>query len=288
MKTLVYFALCYVAGLWFIVNRVWNHEWSRALKLNSGGVHANVTNLTKRHVVPGIALIVPTRDRDDQWMVFKEYMCGFWESSEVQVHIWRIEQTPEMSFNRAWLFNVGLSLCQEDPLSCIAVHDVDLLPEPGVDYTSCPLPTLLSSEAEHFGWGAPYLHYAGGVVLASPEHWMQVNGMSNRFWGWGGEDDELYERFRGKGLLIDGDMPRRPAKGFGRFRKIREGHNVKPKIAEEYDKNVAILAEAQRNMLDPGSDGVSQTAFALEGQVETEHQECNPWVTVHTARVRVV
>jgi len=289
MKPLVYFGLCYVAGLWFIVNNIWNHEWSRTLK-RSSPVMPNAT----KQVVPGIALIVPTRDRGDQWRIFKGHMCSFWGSGEVPMHIWRIEQTPERSFNRAWLFNVGLKLFKEGPyvpLSCIVVHDVDLLPEPGVNYTSCPLPTLVSSEAEHFNWGAPYDHYAGGVFMASPEHWGEVNGMSNQFWGWGGEDDELYERFKRKGLLIDGNTLRRPAKGFGRFSKIKEGHNVRPKVAEEYNQNVAILTQAQRNMVDPANDGLIQAAFALQGQVETERHACdnhNPMVTVHTATVGVV
>lgn len=30
----------------------------------------------------------------------------------------------------------------------------------------------------------------------------QCNGMSNRFWGWGREDDEFYRRFRAAGLQV--------------------------------------------------------------------------------------
>jgi hypothetical protein len=241
-------------------------------------------------ILAGVALIVPIRDRGDQWRVFKDHMCAFWGSSDVPMHIWRIEQTPERSFNRAWLFNVGLRLCQEGPLSCIVVHDVDLLPEPGVNYTACPVPTLVSSEAEHFNWGAPYDHYAGGVFMAKPEHWVEVNGMSNLFWGWGGEDDELYERFKRKGLLGDGGAVRRPVHGTGRFRKITVGHYVKPKVSEEYDQNVALLIGMQNGRLDPADDGLRQTAFALQGRVETERHACdnNSMVTVHTVRVGFV
>lgn len=30
----------------------------------------------------------------------------------------------------------------------------------------------------------------------------QCNGMSNRFWGWGREDDEFYRRIKGAGLQV--------------------------------------------------------------------------------------
>jgi hypothetical protein len=170
------------------------------------------------------------------------------------------------------------------------VHDVDLLPEPGVDYTDCSSPTHIASETEHFNWGFPYENFAGGVFLASASHWTQVNGMSNSFWGWGGEDDELFERFKRKGLLIDGQRPRRPAKGFGRFAKIKEGHNVRAKVPEEYNQNVAILTQAQRNMLDSADDGLRQTTFALHGQVSTTSHACNNGarITVYTATVGLV
>lgn len=36
------------------------------------------------------------------------------------------------------------------------------------------------------------------VVLLS----LQCNGMSNRFWGWGREDDEFYRRIKGAGLQV--------------------------------------------------------------------------------------
>lgn len=40
---------------------------------------------------------------------------------------------------------------------------------------------------------------AGMVPLS-----FQCNGMSNRFWGWGREDDEFYRRIKGAGLQVRG------------------------------------------------------------------------------------
>lgn len=35
----------------------------------------------------------------------------------------------------------------------------------------------------------------GGVEGFRAEHYQEVNGFPNRFWGWGGEDDDLYARY---------------------------------------------------------------------------------------------
>ena len=35
----------------------------------------------------------------------------------------------------------------------------------------------------------------GGVEGFWSEHFRTVNGFPNRFWGWGGEDDDLFVRF---------------------------------------------------------------------------------------------
>ena len=40
----------------------------------------------------------------------------------------------------------------------------------------------------------PYLRYFGGVTALSKEQMERSNGFSNSFYGWGGEDDDLYRR----------------------------------------------------------------------------------------------
>lgn len=36
-----------------------------------------------------------------------------------------------------------------------------------------------------------YSKYFGGVTALSREQFFKVNGFSNNYWGWGGEDDDL-------------------------------------------------------------------------------------------------
>lgn len=37
--------------------------------------------------------------------------------------------------------------------------------------------------------------FFGGVIAFTPVQYKRVNGHSNAFWGWGGEDTDLYNRF---------------------------------------------------------------------------------------------
>lgn len=40
----------------------------------------------------------------------------------------------------------------------------------------------------------PYSNIFGGAGSFTREHFELINGFSNKFWGWGGEDDDLYKR----------------------------------------------------------------------------------------------
>ena len=41
----------------------------------------------------------------------------------------------------------------------------------------------------------PYQRLFGGAGSFTREHFELINGFSNEFWGWGGEDDDLYKRY---------------------------------------------------------------------------------------------
>jgi hypothetical protein len=64
----------------------------------------------------------------------------------------------------------------------------------------------------------PYDDIFGGVSAMSVDHFRQVNGFSNIFWGWGGEDDDMSNRLRQKKLYIS----RYPA-NIARYKMLR--HN---------------------------------------------------------------
>jgi predicted glycosyltransferase involved in capsule biosynthesis len=48
----------------------------------------------------------------------------------------------------------------------------------------------------------PYKELFGGVCAMTRDQFYEVNGFSNMYWGWGGEDDDMYHRLRQKNLSI--------------------------------------------------------------------------------------
>ena len=40
----------------------------------------------------------------------------------------------------------------------------------------------------------PYGTDFGGITMLRPEDYIKANGMSNLFWGWGREDDDMQHR----------------------------------------------------------------------------------------------
>lgn len=49
---------------------------------------------------------------------------------------------------------------------------------------------------------------------------LQVNGLSNLFWGWGREDDELYVRMKEAGMTVK--YPKGITTGYNTFRHIHD------------------------------------------------------------------
>jgi hypothetical protein len=47
-----------------------------------------------------------------------------------------------------------------------------------------------------------YPAYFGGIAALRREHYEKINGLSNQFWGWGGEDDDMYKRIINNGMKI--------------------------------------------------------------------------------------
>merc|ERR1719334_2142765 len=103
-------------------------------------------------------------------------------------------------FNRAMLMNVGAAeaLKQHD-YQCFIFHDVDLLPEDDRNLYTCPIqPRHMSVSIDSFMYRLPYDDIFGGVSAMTVDQFRVVNGFSNLFWGWGGEDDDMANRLRVK------------------------------------------------------------------------------------------
>ena len=142
-------------------------------------------------------ILVPYRNREKSLGIFLDYMT---DNLPATVCVIVIEQKETRSFERAWLLNVGLDYISpdrdgEEP-QCVIFHDCDMIPKTPVDYTACKNPKVMGNRFESFNWGIPYNTYAGGVLSMHYQDWKKINGGSNLFKGWGGEDDDIFRRLK--------------------------------------------------------------------------------------------
>ncbi|XP_044253580.1 beta-1,4-galactosyltransferase 1 isoform X1 [Tribolium madens] len=142
-----------------------------------------------------VAVIVPYRNRTLQLETFLNYMHNFLQKQYLFYRIFIVDQVDNLAFNRAKMLNFGAKVAIDMDFPCLILHDVDLLPlNSGNIYGCVSKPRHMSSSVDTFRFNLPYLTLFGGVVAISSQHFQKINGLSNHFYGWGGEDDDFYKR----------------------------------------------------------------------------------------------
>ncbi|KAI0225588.1 Beta-1,4-N-acetylgalactosaminyltransferase bre-4 [Lamellibrachia satsuma] len=151
-----------------------------------------------------VAVIVPYRDRDAHLRVFLNHMHPILQRQQLDYGIFIIEQVAGTKFNRAMLMNIGFAEASRlYGYQCYIFHDVDLLPEDDRNIYSCPdQPRHMSAAVDTMNYRLPYPEIYGGVSALKKEHFERVNGFSNKFFGWGGEDDDMWVRITKSGLHV--------------------------------------------------------------------------------------
>lgn len=138
-----------------------------------------------------LCIVVPYRDREAHLKEFYPAIVNFL-GEEIDFDILIVEQTFTKAFNRAKLLNIGFDYTKGE-YDYYCFHDVDMLPIKA-DYSYCPVPTHLATEAEQFNYRLPYNEYFGGVTMFDRESFQKVNGYSNEYFSWGAEDDDMFRR----------------------------------------------------------------------------------------------
>lgn len=169
-------------------------------ELDPGG-HFRPPDCRARHKV---AVIIPYRDRVHHLAIFLNHVHPMLQRQQVDYAIFVVEQAGSGKFNRAMLMNVGaLEALRQYRFSCFIFHDVDLLPEDDRNLYNCPeQPRHMSIAIDVMKYKLPYNDIFGGVSAMTVDQFRAVNGFSNKFWGWGGEDDDMSNRIKFHGFFI--------------------------------------------------------------------------------------
>ncbi|GAB6027923.1 hypothetical protein CHUAL_002137 [Chamberlinius hualienensis] len=144
-----------------------------------------------------VAIIIPYRDRKEHVNMLLAHLHPILQRQQLDYRIFVVEQFDNGTFNKGILMNAAFLLSSElgPAFQCYVFHDVDLLPEDDRNMYSCPsFPRHMSVSVDQFKYILPYSGLVGGVFSIRTDHFLLLNGYSNLYWGWGGEDDDLYER----------------------------------------------------------------------------------------------
>ncbi|KAL7849834.1 hypothetical protein SRHO_G00191830 [Serrasalmus rhombeus] len=165
-----------------------------------------------------VAIIIPFRNRDEHLKFWLYYLHPILQRQQLDYGVYVINQGGDETFNRAKLLNVGYAeALKEYDYECFVFSDVDLIPMDDRNTYKCfSQPRHLSVSMDKFGFRLPYNQYFGGVSSMSKEQFLKINGFPNNYWGWGGEDDDIYNRLSSKGMSIS-----RPSAAIGKCRMIR-------------------------------------------------------------------
>ncbi|XP_014242162.1 xylosylprotein 4-beta-galactosyltransferase [Cimex lectularius] len=149
-----------------------------------------------------LGVVVPFRERLEELLEFAPHIRSFLNKQKVKHKIFVINQVDQYRFNRASLINVGFKIATDEGCDYIVMHDVDLLPlNPALPYTY-PKNGLFHVASPEIHPRYHYPTFVGGILIIKKEDFMLVNGMSNKYWGWGLEDDEFFLRLKEAGLNI--------------------------------------------------------------------------------------
>jgi predicted glycosyltransferase involved in capsule biosynthesis len=202
-----------------------------------------------------LTIVIPYRNREEHLKKFLEDV-----PSKINVdnfNILVVEQLDDKPFNRAKLLNIGFDY-SKDFGNQFCFHDVDMIPIKA-DYSQVTEPVHLVAKATQFGGKIPGHNYYGGVNMVNKESFIKLNGYSNDFWGWGGEDDDMLLRVYKNGYSL--------VRRYGEFKSL--AHKYNGPNHKHYNDNVKKLNQKY----DYNGDGLNTLNYELVG-VEQLNEIC--------------
>ncbi|XP_048840232.1 beta-1,4-galactosyltransferase 5 isoform X1 [Brienomyrus brachyistius] len=178
-----------------------------------------------------VAILIPFRNRHEHLPILLRHLVPALQRQRLQFGFYVIEQVGTEAFNRAMLFNVGFREAMKDlDWDCMVFHDVDHILENDRNYYGCgEMPRHFAVKLNKYSYMLPYTEFFGGVSGLTVEQFRKINGFPNAFWGWGGEDDDLWNRVQFAGYTVS-----RPPGDVGRYMSIPHHHRGEAQFLGRY------------------------------------------------------
>ena len=216
-----------------------------------------------------VGIIIPFRNREEQLKIFKKEIVEFLSKTlKAQYTIIVVDQVDKKKFNRGKLLNIGFLEAKKRGCNYVIFHDVDMIPVEG-DYSYSKKPLQLANNFIKEGDFTRTIqrNYFGGVTLFPIEDFEAINGYSNRYKGWGFEDDDLLLRCREVGLELEKEPYRtigfnKPTLYFNGKTSFIQLHNIYRSI-----RPFTILATFYPDVIDcdPSEITDEYTVFSIPG-----------------------
>ncbi|XP_008589332.1 PREDICTED: beta-1,4-galactosyltransferase 1, partial [Galeopterus variegatus] len=205
-----------------------------------------------------VAIIIPFRNRQEHLRYWLYYLHPILQRQQLDYGVYVINQAGESMFNRAKLLNVGFQESLKDyDYNCFVFSDVDLIPMNDHNAYRCfSQPRHISVAMDKFGFSLPYVQYFGGVSALSKQQFLSINGFPNNYWGWGGEDDDIFNRIVFRGMSVS-----RPNAVVGRCRMIRHSRDKKNEPnPQRFDR----IAHTKETMFSDGLNSLTYQVLDIE------------------------
>ena len=198
--------------------------------------------------------------RDRNLRNFTAYMCDF---VKVPFDIVVVEQSPHGTWNKGKLFNVGFHLTNQSH-DYMVLHDVDQIPEnPENTYAWKEKPTLLLSTTSQWDYKEHSAMLVGGALQISHAEYAEVGGYSNKFQGWGAEDENMGYRLRAGGAKSWGGGAAKLDAKIGRYTALDHQRVMGLDETEQFGRNMGNMKDQSS-----GLDDVNFT-YAVEKWTNT-------------------
>ncbi|XP_063963839.1 uncharacterized protein LOC129272458 [Lytechinus pictus] len=207
-------------------------------------IESEALNVSKYWYLPGghwkpanclprwkVAVLIPFRDRFHHLPIILRYLVPMLQRQLLEFSFFIIEQANQDLFNRAMLMNIGyLESLNFTDYDCFVIHDVDHVPLDDRNYYGCSgMPRHFVSGADRWNYKLPYDNFFGAVTGLTKGNIRSINGFPNVYWGWGGEDDEIWKRVKDVGLEIT-----RHKGPIAHYDVIRHHHKSAPLAKDRY------------------------------------------------------
>ncbi|KAF8364047.1 hypothetical protein PRIPAC_90970 [Pristionchus pacificus] len=195
-----------------------------------------------------VAIIIPYRDRQSHLTRLLYFLIPILKRQKLDFRFIVTEQWGNDLFNKGRIMNAAFRLAERLGTDCVIFHDVDMFPQDDRNPYSCPpSPRHLGAFVSNLGYQLWYKEIVGGALAISMADYRTVNGYSNMYWAWGGEDDDMGKRILSLNYTIE-----RPNPVTGRYSMLK--HVKRKRTAPKLIYKLLEIAEQR-----VATDGLNET-----------------------------